>query len=178
MMKVPQTVCGIAWEGRELKEPLMSRRKLPSPDLSEPGFWIACLMAILFVVTTSGCTNMQPMRGDWSTLPDADVARIQNELPGISIEAIRDPQVQYVHEVKVPCSRLMEICYPSLPLYQKLLGAIPLACTQTFQHAWRDEHGEINETAKTAMIYSCWATPDAVMAHEHRHAKGEMHAWF
>ena len=118
------------------------------------------------------------MKGDWSTTSDADVARIQSELPGISVEAIRDRKVDYIHEVKVPCSRLMEICYPSIPTYQKLLGAIPLACTQTFQHAWRNEAGLIVETAKTSLIYSCWATPDVAMTHERRHAKGEMHAWF
>ena len=121
---------------------------------------------------------MQPMTGNWSTLPQADVDRIKKELPGITDAAIRDPHVEYIHEVKVPCGRLMEICYPSIPFYQKLLGGIPLACTQTFQHAWRNEVGKITETAKTSLIFSCWATPSAVMGHEHRHAKGEMHAWF
>lgn len=136
------------------------------------------LAAIAAIATLAACTNMQPMKGDWSTLPDEEVARLQKELPGISEAAIRDTRVAYVHEVAVPCGRLMEICYPSLPTWQKFLGAIPLACTQTFQHAWRNEKGEIVETEKTSIIYSCWMTPKEVMAHERRHAQGEMHAWF
>ena len=143
-----------------------------------PSCTLRALACTALLASTAACTNMQPMTGDWSTLPDEDVARIQQQLPGISVEALRDKHGDWVHEVKVPCSRLMELCYPSLPFYQKLLGGIPLACTQTFQHAWRDEQGEIVETAKTSMIYTCWATPKFVMNHERRHARGEMHAWF
>lgn len=98
---------------------------------------------VLIVVLAAGCTSLLPMTHD-------------------------GPKADEVHEVRVSCSRLMEICYPSVPLYLKLLGSVPLGCTQIWSQPWG-----IN-----ALIYSCWWTDPFTKAHEREHAEGARHAFW
>lgn len=99
---------------------------------------------VLIVCLITGCTSLLPMTHD-------------------------GPVADEVHEVTVSCSRLMEICWPSVPLYLKLLGSVPLGCTQLWSQPW----GEVN-----ALIYRCWLTPSQVVAHEYEHANGGRHQWW
>jgi hypothetical protein len=83
--------------------------------------------------------------------------------------AVRDPKIHEVHEVRLSCWQMMQQCYPSVPLYLKLLGSVPLGCTTIYQQPWNE---------KVAIVYSCWMTDPITMEHERKHANGEMHAYW
>ena len=115
----------------------------------------------------TACTSLLPMTDNLqSNMSEADVKRIAaiTQLPE---EVVRDPTIHEVHEVKLSCWQMMEQCYPSVPLYLKILGSVPLGCTTIYQQPWKE---------KVAIVYSCWMTDPVTMAHERRHAAGEMHA--
>jgi len=136
----------------------------------------ACgLVCGLLIAWSMACSPMLPQQG-WH-VSDADVARIQRELGhDVPAAAIRDPKIDYQFEVTVPCAEMLAICYPGLPLWQKALGGIPLACTRFWFHAWREPPlNYVVETAKTAIAYSCWATPEWANAHEREHLDGMLH---
>ena len=75
------------------------------------------------------------------------------------------PQLQVTeHQVKV--GTIWEKCYPSVPLWMKLLGAIPEGC------AW------IDFSKMSCDIYVSDGTPegDRVLTHEREHCEGRDHA--
>ena len=110
---------------------------------------------------------MLPMTDDLkATMSDADVKRVA-AITHLPEEIVRDPTIHEVHEVKLSCWDMMQQCYPSVPLYLKLLGSVPLGCTTIYQQPWNE---------KVAIVYSCWMTDPVTMNHERQHAKGEMHA--
>ncbi len=115
------------------------------------------------------CTSMLPMTDDIkSSMSEEDVKRIA-AITHLSEADVRDPKIHEVHEVKLSCWQMMQQCNPSVPLYLKVLGSVPLGCTTIYQQPWNE---------KVAIIYSCWMTDPITMAHERRHASGEMHAYW
>jgi hypothetical protein len=115
------------------------------------------------------CTSLLPMTHDLqSSMPEDEVKRIA-AITHLSEAHVRDPKIHEVHEVKLSCWQMMQQCYPSVPLYLKLLGSVPLGCTTIYQQPWNE---------KVAIVYSCWMTDPITMEHERQHAKGEMHAYW
>jgi hypothetical protein len=124
------------------------------------------LMALAACLCTA-CTSLLPMTDDMkSSMSEADVKRVA-AITRLPEEVVRDPKIHEVHEVKLSCWQMIQQCYPSVPLYLKLLGSVPLGCTTIYQQPWNE---------KVAIVYSCWATDPVTMNHERQHAKGEMHA--
>ena len=134
------------------------------------GAWPIRIM-ILFVAAglNTACTSMLPMTDKLqSNMSAADVQRIA-AITKLPEAVVRDPTIHEVHEVTLSCWQMMQQCYPSVPLYLKLLGSVPLGCTAIYQQPWKE---------KVAIIYSCWMTDPITRKHERRHAKGEMHAYW
>lgn len=119
----------------------------------------------IFLSWSASCTSLLPMTGGLS-LSDADVKRVVS-ITKLSEDQVRDQTIHEVHEVRLSFWQVVEECYPSVPMFWKLLGSIPLACTKLIQQPWNE---------KVALIYYSWATDPMTMAHEREHAKGRMHA--
>ncbi len=115
------------------------------------------------------CTSWLPMPDDLkSSMSDADVKRIA-AITHLSEDDVRDPKIHEVHEVNLSCWQMVKQCYPSVPVYLKVLGAVPLGCTTIYQQPWNE---------KVAIIYTCSLTDPITMEHERRHASGEMHKYW
>lgn len=126
-------------------------------------------LAAVLVLALAGCTSMLPMTDHVAqVLPEEEVARIA-AVTLLTPEQVREPTIHEVHEVRLSFGQLMGECYGSVPLYLKLLGSVPLACTKIIQQPWNE---------KVAIIYFSWATDASTMAHEREHAKGAGHRFW
>lgn len=119
----------------------------------------------VFLSWSLACTSLLPMTGQLADMNDAEVARIAGAT-GLTAAQVRDPVIHEVHEVPVPCSEMLRLCYPSVSLWLKLIGSFPLACTTIWQQPWNE---------KVAIIHYCWATDQLTLAHEREHARGATH---
>lgn len=111
---------------------------------------------------------MLPMTEQQMQLPESEVARIA-AVTHLSSEQVRNPVIHEVHEVTLSCTQLISECYSSVPLYLKVLGAIPLGCTKIIQQPWNE---------KVAIIYTCSLTKPLVIDHEREHAAGKTHQYW
>ena len=135
--------------------------------------FICGLILGLLIAWSMACSPMLPKEG-WH-VSDEEVARIQRELGSdVPAEAIRNPKIDYQHEVTVPCMEMLRICYEGMPWYWKALGSVPLGCTKFWFHAWR-EGTKVTETAKTGIAYTCSLSPGFVRSHEREHLEGMLH---
>jgi len=127
------------------------------------------MLMIACAAASVSCTSLLPMTDTLkSDMSEDDVGRIA-AITHLSEAHVRDPTIHEVHEVKLSCWQMIEQCYPSVPLYLKVLGSVPLGCTTIYQQPWNE---------KVAIIYSCWMTDPVTMEHERHHASGEMHKYW
>jgi hypothetical protein len=137
-------------------------------------------LAAVAVLLLAGCSNMLPMTDKVWDVSDQEVRRRQDEVGAdVSPEQIRNPVIDYKFEVAVPCLEMLRICYKGVPWYLKALGSVPMACTATWVQVERDpKTTHVTWVGKTAIAYSCWATPGIVMSHERQHLEGEAHRFW
>lgn len=143
-------------------------RKRPVRSTVRARVVLLALIVISLLLMLHGCTSVLPMTGSKldSALSEADVKRLA-AITQLSEDQVRDPTIHEVHEVRLSFGQLLDECYPSVPLYLKLLGSIPLGCTKIIQQPWNE---------KVAIVYHFWGTDPVTMAHEREHAKGATHA--
>lgn len=123
----------------------------------------------LIALALCGCSAMLPMTDTLeSSMSDEEVDRIAG-ITKLTPEQVRDPTIHEVHEVELSFAQMLDECYGGVPLYLKLLGALPLACTKIIIQPWNE---------KVAIIYHGWYTDRWTMAHEREHAKGAMHPYW
>jgi hypothetical protein len=125
--------------------------------------------SLLLCLVLSGCSSLLPMTGDLkSDTPDSDIKRVA-AITHLSEEQVRDMTIHEVHEVRLSFLQMLDECYVGVPLFWKLLGAVPFACTKIIQQPWNE---------KVAIIYYGWYTDPLSMHHEREHAKGATHAFW
>ena len=144
--------------------------RLPCHDgACRPTGLLSRLLMIACAAACASCTSLLPMTDTLkSDMSDEEVKRIV-AITHLTEAQVRDPTIHEVHEVKLSCWQMIEQCYPSVPLYLKLLGSVPLGCTTIYQQPWNE---------KVAIIYSCSLTDPITMEHERHHASGEMHKYW
>ena len=120
----------------------------------------------LLALALTGCTSMLPMTH--GSFPEKDIARVMKET-GLPESVVRDTTIHKVEEVRMGCFQLVKKCWPGVPLHMKLIGSIPLACTELWQ---------MPDATKKAVIYSCWWTDPVTMEHERKHAEGYGHEYW
>jgi hypothetical protein len=127
------------------------------------------MKALIGLVLLAGCSSLLPMTGDLkSDTPDSDIKRIAS-VTHLTEDQVRDTTIHEVHEVRLSFLQMLDECYVGVPLFWKLLGAVPLACTQIIQQPWNE---------KVAMIYYWPPASYFTLDHEREHAKGKTHAYW